>query len=56
VFLLPFLILGLNQAAVRHLPGMRDDKNRFAEAFFGMLPAIYLFCTLVCLAVPVGKP
>jgi len=48
--------LGLNQAAVRYLPGMRDDKDRFAEAFFGMLRVIYLFCTLVCLAVLVGKP
>ena len=56
LLLLPLLILGLNQAAVRYLPGMRDDKERFAEAFFGMLLVIYLFCTLVCLAVLLGKP
>lgn len=56
VLLLPLLILGLNQAAVRYLPGMRDDKERFGEAFFGMLLAIYLSCALVCLAVPVGQP
>jgi O-antigen/teichoic acid export membrane protein len=55
VLLLPLLILGLNQAAVRYLPGMRDDKERFAEAFFGMLLVIYLFCTLVCLAAWPGR-
>lgn len=45
--LLPLLILGLDQAAVRYLPGMQDDKKRFAEAFFSMLMVIGLTCILV---------
>jgi O-antigen/teichoic acid export membrane protein len=45
--LLPLLILGLDQAAVRYLPGMQDDKKRFAESFFSMLMVIGLTCILV---------
>ena len=36
--LFPFLMLGLDQAAIRYLPGMHDDKDRFAESFFAISP------------------
>lgn len=53
--LLPFLILGLDQAGVRYLPGIRNKKARFGEAFFGMLLIIYFFCGLVFLAAWPGR-
>ena len=53
LLLLPFLILGLDQAAVRYLPGKFDDKKEFAESFYNMLVVIFFVCfVFVLCAIP----
>ncbi len=48
--LLPILTFEFTMSAVRYLPGMREDRDRFAESFFGILAVALALCAVVALA------